>query len=63
MYSQCKKKCSPTAISYYKTSCSLKHGDLAAWVVKPPVKKPKKMVSTTPSSIIAHHYYINLCRK
>lgn len=58
-----KKKCSPTAITYYKINCYKPfniYGDPAAWLIRPPVKKTKKIVSTTPSCLTAHSYYINL---
>ena len=61
-----KNKCSPTAITYYKTDCYKPfniYGDPAAWLIKPPVKKPKKIVSTTPSCLKSTHYYINLWKE
>jgi len=66
MYPQGKKNCSPTAITYYKTDCVKPfniYGDPAAWLIKPPVKKPKKIVSGTPSCLTATHYYINLWKE
>ena len=54
-----KKKYLPIAITYYKTDCFKPfniYGDPAAWLIKPPVKKPKKIVSTTPSCLKAAHY-------
>ena len=66
MYTEGKKKCLPVAITYYKTDCFKPfniYGDPAAWLIKPPVKKPKKIVSGTPSCLTATHYYINLWKE
>jgi len=66
MYTEGEKKCLPVAITYYKTDCFKPfniYGDPAAWLIKPPVKKPKKIVSTTPSCLKSTHYYINLWKE
>ncbi len=63
MYTEGKKNCNPGAINYYNYHTKPPPHFCASWTVKPPVKKPKKKVKTTPACLRSTNYYINLWKE